>query len=416
MTGILFIKAKLQNGAERKGFAANLYLRAKLMVTIMKKAFKILSIALAALMLVGTLASCGEDLSGKFIFGGIGPTTGTASTYGNSVRNGAQLAVDEINEAGGINGVKIALLFEDDEADSAKAVTAYETLMDKGMQVLIGATTSGASVALNDSVGKDGILQITPSASQLEAVSVNPNSFRVCFTDPLQGVAMADYAYNTLGYRSAAVIHNQDDDYSVGIYEAFIEQFKKNGGTIAEDVSFAKDASDFSAQMTKVAASDADFLFMPIYAEKAAQIIIAANDKGVDIPLLGSDGLDGILKYLTGDNAALCEGLVYLTPFVSTDSDPKVQAFTESYTKKFGSTPDQFAADSYDAVYLAAAAIEKTGCTDPAALDNAAVVAAMDGVELDGLTGKMVFDSTGEPNKGAKVAKIINGEYVAQTN
>lgn len=380
----------------------------------MKKSLRILSIVLAAMMLVGTLAGCGDSTSGKFVFGGIGPLTGTASTYGQSVRNGAQIAVDEINAAGGVNGVKIALLFEDDESDGAKSVPAYETLMDKGMHVLIGAVTSGASVALNDAIGKDGILQITPSASQLEAANQNPNAFRVCFTDPLQGVAMADYAYNTLGYKKAAVIHNQDDDYSNGMYKAFVEEFKKLGGTIAEDVSFAKDASDFSAQMTKIAAAKADFLFMPIYAEKAAQIIITANEKGVNIPLLGGDGLDGILEYLTGDNAKLCEGLIYLTPFVSTDSNEKVQAFTKTYTSKYGKAPDQFAADAYDAVYIAAKAIEKTGCSDPAQLDNAAVVAAMNGLEFDGLTGKMVFDASGEPSKGAKVAKIVNGTYVAQ--
>lgn len=380
----------------------------------MKKSLRILALALVAMMVATALAGCGDDLSGKFIFGGIGPLTGTASTYGQSVRNGAQIAVDEINAAGGINGVQIALLFEDDEADGAKSVPAYETLMDKGMNVLIGAVTSGASVALNDAVGKDGILQITPSASQLEAANQNPNAFRVCFTDPLQGVAMADYAYKTLGYKKAAVIHNQDDDYSNGMYKAFVEEFEKLGGKISEDVSFAKDASDFSAQMTKIAASDAEFLFMPIYAEKAAQIIITANEKGVNLPLLGGDGLDGILEYLTGDNAKLCEGLTYLTPFVSTDSNEKVQAFTKTYTDKYGKAPDQFAADAYDAVYLAAKALEKTGCTDPKALDNAAAVSAMNGLELDGLTGKMVFDATGEPNKGAKVAKIVNGTYVAQ--
>ena len=380
----------------------------------MKKSLRILSIVLAAMMLVGTLAGCGDSTSGKFVFGGIGPLTGTASTYGQSVRNGAQIAVDEINAAGGVNGVKIALLFEDDEADGAKSVPAYETLMDKGMHVLIGAVTSGASVALNDAIGKDGILQITPSASQLVAANQNPNAFRVCFTDPLQGVAMADYAYNTLGYKKAAVIHNQDDDYSNGMYKAFVEEFKKLGGTIAEDVSFAKDASDFSAQMTKIAAAKADFLFMPIYAEKAAQIIITANEKGVNIPLLGGDGLDGILEYLTGDNAKLCEGLIYLTPFVSTDTNEKVQAFTKTYTSKYGKAPDQFAADAYDAVYIAAKAIETTGCSDPTKLDNAAVVAAMNGLEFDGLTGKMVFDASGEPSKGAKVAKIVNGTYVAQ--
>jgi branched-chain amino acid transport system substrate-binding protein len=225
---------------------------------------------------------------------------------------------------------------------------------------------------------------------------------------------MAEYAYNKLGYKNAAVIHNHDDDYSTGMYNAFIEHFKKLGGKIVEDVTFSKDASDFSAQMTKIAAAKADFLFMPIYAEKAAQIVITAKEKGVKLPLLGGDGLDGILNYLTGDNAKLVEGLIFLTPFVSTDPDSKVKAFTETYTKKYGQAPDQFAADGYDAVYLAKLALEKAGTKSPAELDNAALVKAMTEIQLDGLTGKMTFDATGEPQKGAKVAKIVNGVYVAQ--
>ena len=378
----------------------------------MKKAVRLLAIALAVIMLV-SMAGCGEDLTGKIVIGGIGPLTGTASTYGQSVRNGAQIAIDEINAAGGVNGVQLALVFEDDEADGTKAKSAYETLMDKGMDILVGAVTSGASVSLNDLILKDGILQITPSASQIEAAQ-NPNSFRVCFTDPLQGVAMAEYAYNTLGYKSVAIIHNHDDDYSTGMYNAFVERYKQLGGKIAEDVSFSKDATDFSAQMTKIAAADADFLYMPIYAEKAAQIVITANEKGVNLPLVGGDGLDGILNYLTGDNAKLVEGLIYLTPFVSTDESAKIQAFTETYTKKYGQAPDQFAADGYDAVYLAKLALEKAGVTSADAIDNAALVAAMQEIEYEGLTGKMTFDANGEPQKGAKVAKIVNGIYVAQ--
>ncbi|MCI8388867.1 MAG: ABC transporter substrate-binding protein [Clostridiales bacterium] len=379
----------------------------------MKKAVRFFAVALAALMLLTTLAGCGEDYSDKIVLGGIGPVTGTASTYGTSVRNAMQIAIDEINANGGVNGVKLAMIFQDDEADGTKAKSAYETLMDKGMDILIGAVTSGASVALNDLTAKDGILQITPSASQIEAAQ-NPNSFRVCFTDPLQGIAMAEYAYQTLGYKKVAIIHNHDDDYSTGMYQAFVERYKELGGTISEDVSFSKDASDFSAQMTKIAASDAEFLYMPIYAEKAAQIVITANEKGVNLPLVGGDGLDGILEYLTGDNAKLVEGLIFLTPFVSTDEAANVKAFTETYTKKYGKAPDQFAADAYDAVYLAKLALEKAGVTSPDAINNAALIAAMTEIELDGLTGKMTFDANGEPQKGAKVAKIENGVYVAQ--
>ena len=378
----------------------------------MKKTFRSFAVALVIFMLA-TLAGCGADYSDKFVIGGIGPTTGTAASYGQSVRDGAQIAIDEINAAGGVNGVELVLLFEDDEALGDKAKSAYETLMDNGMQVLIGCVTSDASIAINSLTAADGILQITPSASAIEAAA-NPNTFRVCFTDPLQGVSMADYAYNTLGYRKAAVIHNYDDNYSTGMYEAFIEEFQRLGGTISEDVSFAKDATDFNAQITKIAASDAEFLFMPIYAEKAAQIVITANEKGVDFPLLGGDGLDGILNYLTGDNAKLVEGLIFLTPFISTDTDPAIQSFTQKYTEKYGKVPDQFAADGYDAVYLVKLALEQAGITSPDAVDNAALVAAMTQIELDGLTGHMTFDENGEPMKDAKVAKIIDGVYVAQ--
>ena len=378
----------------------------------MKKAVRFLAAAMVVMMLAMALAGCGGSSGNEIVIGGVGPLTGTAATYGQSVRNAAQIAVDEINEAGGVNGVKLKLIFEDDEADGAKTKSAYETLMDKGMQILVGAVTSDSSIAINDLVAKDGILQITPSASAIEA-NVNPNTFRVCFTDPLQGKAMAEYTYG-LGYTKAAVIHNQDDNYSTGMYQAFVERFKELGGTISEDVSFAKDASDFNAQVTKIKASDADFLFMPIYAEKAAQIVITLNEKEVDLPVFGGDGLDGILNYLTGDNAKLVEGLVYLTPFVSTDSADNVKSFTEKYTQKYGSAPDQFAADAYDAVYLVKLALEKAGVTSAAELDNAKLVEAMHSVELDGLTGHMTFDADGEPQKDAKVAKIVNGQYVAQ--
>ena len=349
----------------------------------MKKAVRFLAAAMVVMMLAMALAGCGGSSGNEIVIGGVGPLTGTAATYGQSVRNAAQIAVDEINEAGGVNGVKLKLIFEDDEADGAKTKSAYETLMDKGMQILVGAVTSDSSIAINDLVAKDGILQVTPSASAIEA-NVNPNTFRVCFTDPLQGKAMAEYTYG-LGYTKAAVIHNQDDNYSTGMYQAFVERFKELGGTISEDVSFAKDASDFNAQVTKIKASDADFIFMPIYAEKAAQIVITLNEKEVGLPLFGGDGLDGILNYLTGDNAKLVEGLVYLTPFVSTDSAENVKTFTEKYTTKFGSAPDQFAADAYDAVYLVKLALEKAGVTSAAELDNAKLVEAMHSVELDGL-------------------------------
>lgn len=387
---------------------------------------KILALLMTVVLVLTVFAACGaptDSNNGDTIkLGGIGPTTGGAASYGNSVKNGMQLAIDEINAAGGVNGMKFEMLdFQDDEADGTKAKSAYATLMDKGMQILIGAVTSGASVALNDDVKKDGILQITPSASQKEAAE-NSNSFRICFTDPAQGTKMADYIFNTCKLTKVAMIYNQDDSYSTGIADAFRAEFTKLGGKISVETPFAKDASDFNAQITQVKGSDAEGIFMPIYNDKAAQIALAANDKGLKLPMFGCDGWDGIIeKYLNGEGqAALVEGAIYLTPFISTAEDENVQKFVKAYTEKFGAAPDQFAADAYDAVYVAKAAVEKAGIQSASEIGagktegNAKLIKAMTEIEVAGTTGTMKFTADGEPDKQARVAKIEAGKYVAQ--
>lgn len=385
---------------------------------------KIVAASLAVMMITGSFAACsstdgkGEEKSDTLKIGATGPLTGGAASYGNSVKKGAQVAIDEINAAGGVNGIKLELLFQDDEADSAKAVSAFEKLMDGGMQIYMGAVTSGASVAQNGIVAKEGMLQITPSASQLEA-TLNKNSFRICFTDPMQGELMAEYAKTTRGLSKAAVIYNRDDSYSAGIAEAFKAKFTEIGGQISVDTTFGKDDKDFGAQLTKIKASDADFLFMPIYNDKAAQIAIAAKEKAVTIPMLGCDGWDGILeKYLKNpEDAELINGAVYLTPFTASDEAANVQAFVKAYgTANNGEIPDQFAADAYDAIHTIKLALEKadiakTVLTDQ---DNAALVKAMTEITVDGITGKMTFTPEGEPNKTAKVARIVDGKYVVE--
>lgn len=388
---------------------------------------KILALLMTVVLVLTAFAACGQSNNGgsseeTIKLGGIGPTTGGAASYGNSVKNGMQLAIDEINAAGGVNGIKFEMLdFQDDETDGTKAKNAYETLMDKGMQILIGAVTSGSSVALNDVVKNDGILQITPSASQKEAAQ-NANSFRICFTDPAQGTKMAQYIFNTCKLTNIAVIYNQDDSYSTGIANAFREEFTKLGGKISVETPFPKDASDFNAQVSKVKGSDAQGVFMPIYNDKAAQIAITANDKGLKLPMFGCDGWDGIIeKYLNGEGqAALVEGAIYLTPFISTAEDENVQKFVKAYTEKYGAAPDQFAADAYDAVYVAKAAVEKAGIQSADEIGagktegNQKLIKAMTEIEVSGVTGTMSFTADGEPDKQARVAKIESGKYVAQ--
>lgn len=340
--------------------------------TIMKRTWtKLVAMCLTLLMTLPLLAACGGSADDAIIIGGIGPLTGGVASYGTSAKQGMEIAIEEINAAGGVNGVKLQLEFMDDEADGAKAKTAFENLMDKGMDVLIGCVTSGASVAINDLVLEEGILQITPSASQKEAAQ-NPNSFRLCFTDPLQGTTMAEYAYS-LGYRKAAVVYNQDDSYSTGILSAFREAFTNLGGTISVEVPFSKETDDFSAHVTKVQGVDADFVLLPFYNDVAAKFLTAVNAKGLSLPMIGSDGMDGILNYLKGEDAKLAEGLVYLTPFIASDPDEKIQKFVATYKEKYGAEPDQFAADGYDCVYVGARLLsEKAGITSNE-IDNAAL-------------------------------------------
>lgn len=394
----------------------------------MKMIKRMLALILALSLVLVAFAGCNNDSEGDptgndtdgavLVIGGTGPLTGDASTYGESVKRGAEIAIAEINEAGGVNGIKLDFLFEDDEADGTKAKAAFETLMDKNMQVFMGAVTSGASVALNDTIKTEGILQISPSASQPEAIE-NPNSFRICFDDIYQGEAMAEYAFETLGYEKVAILYNQDDSYSTGLYDAFIAKWEDLGGTISADTSFAKNASDFNAQLTRIVGSDADFIFLPIYAEKAAQIAIAASSKNIDLPVIGCDGLDGILNYLEGDNAKLVEGLVYSTPFLASDSDEAVQKFVSTFKENHGVEPDQFAADAYDAIYAIKAAMEKADITaEDMELDAKALgeklVPVMTQIEVNGLTGKMTFADTGAPTKTLRIAEIKDGQYLAK--
>ena len=314
--------------------------------------------------------------------------------------------MDEINATGGINGKKIKYIFEDDESDAEKALSAYSKLMDEGMQVLMGTVTSDPCIAVTDESSKDGILQITPSGSA-EACAQYDNCFRICFTDPLQGRSMANYMYEE-GVRKVAVIYDVASDYSSGIYEAFVDEFEALGGTVVAAESFTGGDVDFKTQLTKIKATDAEALFLPIYYTEVAYISNQAVNVGLKLPYYGCDGWDGVIAQLEGDTTNI-EGAVYLTPFVANSEDEAVQKFVADYKAKFGAEPDQFAADAYDAIYTIKAAIEKAG-----SMDNDAIIAAMTEITVPGITGEMTFTKEGEPNKAARVAVIKDGQYIGK--
>lgn len=378
---------------------------------------RFLALAMAGTMAL-TMVGCGGSNSegdaaakgGSDVIkvGGIGPLTGDAASYGVSTKNGAEIAVEEINAAGGVEGMQMELLFEDDECDEQKSVNAYSTLMDQGINVLVGSVTSACSIAVSGESSKDGILQITPSGSAKECTAT-PNAFRICFTDPLQGQVMAQYIQEQ-GLSKVAVIYNNGDEYSKGIHDAFVEKFAELGGQVVADESFTTGDVDFKTQLTKIKGSGADCLFLPFYYTEVVYVSEQAASLGLGLPMFGCDGWDGVIKQLNGDTTNI-EGGTFLTPFVPTDTDEKIQAFVKKYNEKYGVDPDQFAADGYDAIYAVKLAVEQTGGD----LSNEALIDAMTKITLNGLTGDMVFDENGEPNKSAKVAVIENGAYTAKS-
>lgn len=383
----------------------------------MKKVLLAASLVSLALGL-GACSNAGSNVSADkesvngaktFLIGGMGPLTGGAAAYGNSVKNGSQIAVDEINAAGGVkvgeDTYMLKLSFKDDEATEDKAVTAYNSLMDEGMNALLGATTSGSTLAITDLSNKDGILQITPTGSAKD-ITINDNVFRLCFTDPLQGSTIAKYVLEN-NYDSVAVLYNNSDEYSTGVYEAFKAELEKEGkGSIIVDTeSFTTQDIDFSTQLTKIKAVSPKAIFIPAYYEAVAQITQQAKAAGIVTDFIGSDGWDGVLAQVTDKSAV--EGAVFLSPFLATDSAENVKKFVDTYKTNFNATPDQFAADGYDTVNVIKAAMEKAG-----SIESADLIAAMTEIKVDGLTGSVSFEASGEPDKSAKFVAIKDGEYV----
>lgn len=365
-----------------------------------------------------TTAAAGESTAASgevFKIGGIGPVTGAAAVYGLAVKNGAQIAVDEINADGGINGYQIDFQFQDDEHDAEKAVNAYNTLKDWGMQMLMGTVTSAPCVAVADKTMADNMFQITPSGSSVECAQ-NPNVFRVCFSDPDQGAASATYIAENKLADKIAVIYDSSDVYSSGIYERFASEAANHGLDIVAAEAFTADSNkDFSTQLQKAKDAGADLVFLPIYYTEASLILNQANTMGYAPKFFGCDGMDGILQVDNFDTK-LAEGLMLLTPFAADANDELTQKFVTAYKEKYGETPIQFAADAYDAIYAIKAAAEEAGITPETSASDTCdkMKEAMLKITVNGLTGEnMTWTEDGEPHKAPKAVKVVDGAYQA---
>ncbi len=382
----------------------------------MKKTMKMLCIVLAVALLAMCMTACGgsgnaEDSSEPDTvvnLGGVGPLTGDYAIYGVAVKNGAQIAVDEINAAGGVNGMTLELAFEDSEGDPESAVNAYGKLMDDGMDVSLGAVLSGENTSVTAAAAADGILLLSASASADGAITGNDAAFRICFYDSAQGTASANYIVDNALPTDVAVLYQSDIDYSVGLFAAFEKQAAEVGINIVEVQTFTEDTkTDFSTQIAAIKDAGVELVFLPIYYNEAATFLTQAYGM---LPegtyYFGCDGLDGILDAIA--DPAHAENVLMLTPFVAEAEDEATKAFVATYTEAYDIVPNQFAADGYDAVYAIKAALEAAELSDCNAENfDEAIVSAMLEIEVAGLTGTMKWDADGNVQKEAK-AMIIN--------
>ncbi len=392
---------------------------------------KSLSMLLAGAMLVGTLAGCGggsnaatTDNSGTeentatgtaFKIGGTSPLTGDAAIYGNAVKNGAELAVQEINAEGG--DIQFEVHFEDDQGQPDLAANAYAALKDWGMQLSLGAVTSKPGEAIAPLHQEDHIFALTPSASSEANVENNDVVFQMCFTDPNQGLASADYIADQQLGTKIGIIYQSDEVYSVGIRDTFVEEAEAKGLDIVVEQTFTADnRNDFSVQLNACRDAGADLLFLPIYYTPASLILTQANQMGYAPKIFGVDGMDGILTVENFDTS-LAEGVMLLTPFNADATDEATVNFVTKYEEAYGETPNQFAADAYDCIYAYKLALETAGCTPDMSASELcdAMLETFPTITFEGLTGDgqgITWDDNGMVSKSPKGMVIENGAYV----
>ena len=362
----------------------------------------------------GESAASGSYTGTPIKVGGIGPITGAAATYGNAVKNAEELAVKEINAANGSD--VFDWKFEDDEHDAEKSVNAYNSLKDWGMQVLAGPVTTTPTLAVAAESVNDNMFVLTPSASAQTVIETGDNVYQICFTDPNQGVASADYIAENALATKIGVIYDSSDAYSSGIYAKFKTEAESKGLEIVTAEAFTSDnKSDLSTQVAKCQEAGAELVFLPIYYTEASQILTYANRISYAPKFFGCDGMDGILT-VEGFDSSLAEGLALMTPFDANATDEATQSFVAKFKDKMdGLVPNQFAADGYDVIYAIYNAMTAAGITgnESASQICDALKAQFATMTVDGLTGTgMHWDENGMISKSPAAVVVENGVYV----
>lgn len=384
---------------------------------------KVLSFVLAVAMVL-CFAACGNDEpagnpgnennetvvddAAKVIkIGGIGPLTGDYANYGLSVNQGAKIAVEEINKAGGINGMQIDLNFQDSQGDPDSAVNAYGKLIDWGMDISLSGVFSGENASITAAAAEDDMFLLSASASADVCIAANDAAYRVCFYDSFQGIAAADYIKDNNMADKVGVFYQSDIDYSIGLYESFKAECEKIGVEIVEVQSFTLDTNtSFETQINALVSSGVKVVFMPIYAAEASTFLSQAKNGtpeakfAEDVYFFGADGLDGIIGKVE-QSPKTADNVLMLTPFAADNPDEQVQSFVEAYKAAYGVAPDQFAAGGYDAAYILKAIVENAGITDASEITEAEMIKQILALEYKGVTGTMTWTEDGNTQKAA---------------
>lgn len=350
----------------------------------------------------GSKTEAGETIK----VGNSSPLTGPLSVYGITTNNGLKLAVEEVNENGGVLGKKLEWFEYDDKGEITDAVTNYNNLMQDEVEAIFGGVPSKPSLAIAESAANDEVVYITPTGTQANITEGKANAFRTCFTDPFQGEVLANFSKNNLDAKKVAILRNQSSDFSMGVADVYSKKAKDLGMEVVADESYGDSDTDFKAQLTKVRKENPDVLFIPDYYEKVALIVPQVREAGIEATLVGADGWDTVLSVMDKSNFDAIEGSYFANQFTLEDPSEKVQNFVKAYEEKYGDKPSTFAAEGYDTVYLYKQAVEEAGTTE---WDK--VIEALKNIKFDGITGSFTYDENHNPIKTAKMMKIVNGEY-----
>ncbi|WP_443740127.1 ABC transporter substrate-binding protein [Treponema sp.] len=369
----------------------------------MKKGIKNVLLGTAVVSAMMMAASCSGKKNDTIKIGGIAPLSGGVAVYGTECKNGIDLAVEEINAAGGINGQKIEFICEDDEGDSAKSVNAYKKLVTKDrVKVIIGSLPSGCTMAITNLAQAQKVVQIAPAATAVAITDAGNYVFRACYTDPFQGKIGGKFAYENLGTKKAAILYDIGNDYSVGLTDNFTAEYTSMGGSIVSKESYSTGDKDFNAQLTKIKAANPEVIYLPDYYGTVALIAKQLRAQGINVPIVGADGWDGLT-----DNAGdeVLNGY-YSNHYSEDSSSAAVQTFVKSFKAKYNKAPNSFAALGYDCVYMLRDAIKASGSTD----DSAKIRDALEATNGDYVTGHIVFDANRNPVKSAVMIKLVKAD------